>query len=859
MQWMFKLNSLISQIAAAGQPASATSSAPEKLSVGENIKLFFVSLWDKISTWFVNIFFTLIYAIGKFVLNIVDFLAIAVKELAGQNAVTDLANIKKASQADMVFRFVFDSTVWTIFKAFIGLAVVLLIIFTIVALIKNEYDAFLGGAEDNSKGQIIKRMLTSTFMILIVPFTAFFGILLSNSVLTSIDRALGRRSQNSTIASEVFIASTYEANLYRKYADTGKRVPILYDFKSVSSDDLKLPNGAYSNAQLNSSMQSYLKKSAWERGFSTWWQFYTKTFFGFSEIENAEIEADSTTGDIVKWSDFFDKNMQVNQIEYYVMADMSDYLVRSRKSVYIVNAYALAQTYGLNDGKNGSTSPFYGYDKAGNITTSLESAEKLTFRVYYDSNLGLDMPGVENVDGRCFIDYSFNGSHDEADGAIYLLCTGSWQETSNGTEFVYTPVRSNATKVNYYSSEFWSDYLAGSQLVVARGCFNDEGFPTAIRENGGEIEFYRDEVRAPVLFDLLPQITYEPKEGKLNLLGVFNDAILTITGVDISELIPKVYFRDDAWNFFTKRTENVATLDGGQMYIDYNFADGIPLSGLVSVGDINVIVLIFGAVMLASVLGKAMFGLIGRVFDLVLLFITYPVFAATMPLDDGKRFSNWTQSFVGKTLGAYGLIIGLNLVFILLPVIAEFDAFFSLEFVTNNLRGSSLSPQTLTTLLNFGVWLMFYLVAFTFIQTGGKTISKLMGINENDDALATGEQVFGDVKNIIDKTTSVVSGKVVVDTAKKLAGDVGGFIPGSAVAAKYFNKDARTARKDDRKAKADIKSRKRELKDADAEKLAGRIQKDKDKAAEDKAKADKKKKEEKYKKMVSGSTEEEKK
>ena len=844
-QWAMKISLLFSKLAS-GAGGVVAPSAPEKVSFWDRVGMFFASTWQNIKDWFINILYSLFYAIGKLILNIVDFLAIAVKELAGQNTVSDLANIKKATEVDMVFRFIFDSTVWNIFKAIVGLAIVLLIVFTIVAVLKNEYDAFLGGAEDNSKGQIVRRMLTSVFLILIVPFVAFAGVLLSNAVLTSVDNALGQRGQNSTIASEVFIASTYTSNKYRAYADAGSRIPITFDFESVEKNSLKLPEAGYSNEQMNSSMQAYLEKDAWNRGLVTWWQFYNKQFFGFEDIETAQVEAE--TGN-VQWSDFFDKNLQINQVEYYVMADVVDFLVRTRESLYVVNAFDLAQQKGLNDGVSGSTSPFWGYDKNGAITTNFDAAEKLVFRVYYGKEAARELPGLENEGDRFFVDYVFDDSSDEADGAMFLLCTGSWQGEGDTKTFVYEPLLNNSKKSNSYSGKFWSDYLEPSQLVVARGMFDNNGYPTAIREAGGQIEFYRDNVEAPSLVDLLPQITYESEDGKVNIAGGFNKVFQTITGVDISELVPKVYFRNDAWNFFTKRTAAAVTLSSNELYLDYNFSNNIPLSAVENVSDINILVLLFGSILLLSVLGKAVFGLISRVFDLVLLFITYPIFAATMPIDDGKRFSSWTETFVGKVLGTYGIVIGLNLVFILLPVIAEFNAFFSLEFVTNNMRPTWFSATTMTSLMNFGVWLMFYLVAFTFIKTAGAFVSKTLG---GHDAMDDGEAMFGDVKNIIEKTAEVVSGKVIVNAASKLAGDVKGFIPGSAAVARVFGKDAREKRKDKRELKAEIAARKKELKDADASKLAGRITKDEDKAK----KAKKKEKEEKdkaaWKKTVTG-------
>lgn len=852
-KFMMRMFDVVSSLASGAGDSSASENSLRDMSVGDNIALFFKSMGKKIGTWFVTMLFNLFYFISKLILNIVDFLGIAVKELAGQNAVEDLANIKNATEVDMVFRFVFNSSVWKIFKAFIGLGIVLLIVFAIVAILKTEYDSFLNGAEDNSKRQILVRSLSSIFLIVIIPFIAFGGILLSNSVLKSVDNALGGRSQNSTIASEVFIASTYESNMYRKYADAGARIPITFDFKTADKDSMTLPDAGENNSTMNSTMQEYLNRSEWKRGVYTWWQFYNNIFFSFAEVAK-EAQTTDNSGETVTWNSFFDKNMSVYLSDYYVMADVVDYLVRSREDLYVVNAFELAKQIGLNDGVSGSDSPFWGYvatkdtngevvkDGQGNIvyepTTDIEKADKLELKVYVNSKVAEEIPGVLQDGKRFYLSYEFNNSRSESLGAVYLLCTKHEKVNENGSiEFEYQLFRNYKERVNNYSGKFYSEYLDASQPVVAKGVFTKDGYPTYIRENGGVIEFSRDIVRAPVLFDLLPQITYESKDGKLNLAGGINFVLETITGLSLDDLIPKVYFRDDAWNFFTKRTDTAATLDSNAIAIDYNFNNAIPLHSVESVKDINIVVLAFGSVMLMTILSKAMFGLISRVFDLAMLFITYPVFAATLPLGD-DRFKNWTKQFVGRIFGAYGIVIGLNLVFVLIPVLAGFEPIFTAEFVATNFRGSSLSPRTLATFMNLCVWLMFYLVLFTLIPSTSKTIGSLVG--SDYDPIASGDEVVGGVKAVVEKTAEVVSGKFLIDSATKLAGDAKGFIPGGAAATQLFGKDARDNRKAKRAAKMDVKQRKAELESGSTETLDKRNKKTKEDA--DKAKAKEKKK-----------------
>jgi hypothetical protein len=56
-----------------------------------------------------------------------------------------------------------------------------------------------------------------------------------------------------------------------------------------------------------------------------------------------------------------------------------------------------------------------------------------------------------------------------------------------------------------------------------------------------------------------------------------------------------------------------------------------------------------------------------RIFDIVLLYIISPVSISTIPADDGRRFKLWREMLISKVLGAYGIILSMNLFFLIIP------------------------------------------------------------------------------------------------------------------------------------------------------------------------------------------------
>lgn len=94
-----------------------------------------------------------------------------------------------------------------------------------------------------------------------------------------------------------------------------------------------------------------------------------------------------------------------------------------------------------------------------------------------------------------------------------------------------------------------------------------------------------------------------------------------------------------------------------------------------NLGDMNFFVGIAGGlvILIMFVISAIMF--VQRIFDIILLYIVSPASVATIPLDDGGRFKIWREMLISKILGAYGIILSMNIFFLIVPQVANITFF----------------------------------------------------------------------------------------------------------------------------------------------------------------------------------------
>ena len=147
---------------------------------------------------------------------------------------------------------------------------------------------------------------------------------------------------------------------------------------------------------------------------------------------------------------------------------------------------------------------------------------------------------------------------------------------------------------------------------------------------------------------------------------------------------------------------------------------------------------IAAVVVCAKLLVYLVFGLMKRIFELVVLFLIAAPIASIMPIDDGEALKKWRQKFVSKVLSAYAPIVGLNLFFVILPIVTSIKYF--------NIA-----------LLDAIVNMFFTIVGLIMVKDLIQTLSELIGA---DNALKAGQDMAGEVGQTLAKVGQLAAAPV---------------------------------------------------------------------------------------------------
>lgn len=307
----------------------------------------------------------------------------------------------------------------------------------------------------------------------------------------------------------------------------------------------------------------------------------------------------------------------------------------------------------------------------------------------------------------------------------YKIVDGDYQNLTLGTNF------KSATKEEYYQPlavgvavennvKFSSQYISPSNIITARGIFDESSYPTAIRRmNNGNIMFYRDDLELVTegsVSDVgkLEEIEAEEDsdegeedEGFFAKVGgaiksAWNSVKTFVSSIfNPLKMVPDLAIDESRMaSTYTNRTKSVAQLEDGKMHISYFFGDSITsrltrnmyafnLNHLFEPMNINYIVLVIGSVVLFKVILTAVFGVINRALSLFMMILIYPLACATIPLDEASGTSKtgsyyrWSEKYTKLLFSTFGLLLSINFVFIIIPVIDTL-VFFTPENLQNN-------------------------------------------------------------------------------------------------------------------------------------------------------------------------------
>jgi hypothetical protein len=151
-------------------------------------------------------------------------------------------------------------------------------------------------------------------------------------------------------------------------------------------------------------------------------------------------------------------------------------------------------------------------------------------------------------------------------------------------------------------------------------------------------------------------------------------------------------------------------------------------------------------VVCTKLLVNLIFGLMKRIFEVIILLLIAPPISAIMPLDNGEALKKWRGKFVGKVIGAYAPIVGLNLLFLILPLITTIK-FFNIFIVD--------------AMIN----LLFTIVGLLMVKDLVATISEIIG---SDNAVKAGADMASEVGSTVASVGKIATmpAAMVAKTAK---------------------------------------------------------------------------------------------
>ena len=194
-----------------------------------------------------------------------------------------------------------------------------------------------------------------------------------------------------------------------------------------------------------------------------------------------------------------------------------------------------------------------------------------------------------------------------------------------------------------------------------------------------------------------------------------------------------------------------------------DYFDMSVVSQYYSIRDIDFLVGILGSIVIMVMFVMSAVTFIQRIFDIVLLFIISPISVSTIPVDDGNRFRIWKEMTIAKVLGAYGIILSMNLFFIIIPQVQQ------ITFFTDSFKNGIVKILFLIGGAFAVTKANIVIAQLTGSEAGGHETQQLLanmrtGGNIARATMATGATIGG----------AILGGKRFVDTKKSTRSSITG-------------------------------------------------------------------------------------
>lgn len=90
-----------------------------------------------------------------------------------------------------------------------------------------------------------------------------------------------------------------------------------------------------------------------------------------------------------------------------------------------------------------------------------------------------------------------------------------------------------------------------------------------------------------------------------------------------------------------------------------------------NVGTYNYLLVYAECIFVIIMLLCGMFLFVRRLIEVLILYVTAPLFVSSIPLDDGEVFGRWREMFIGKLISGYGTVFSMRIMMMLIPIIFD--------------------------------------------------------------------------------------------------------------------------------------------------------------------------------------------
>jgi hypothetical protein len=108
---------------------------------------------------------------------------------------------------------------------------------------------------------------------------------------------------------------------------------------------------------------------------------------------------------------------------------------------------------------------------------------------------------------------------------------------------------------------------------------------------------------------------------------------------------------------------------------EFDYFDTVLVKQYYSLKNMDYFIGIVSGIVIVVMFVMSAIMFIQRIFDIIFLYIISPISVSTIPLDEGNRFRIWKEMLIAKILSAYGIILSMNLFFIIMPQVQTITFF----------------------------------------------------------------------------------------------------------------------------------------------------------------------------------------